>query len=64
MSRSYKKPITKDPKYKDYWKIIRRVTKMAVKQGKEPKNPRTIINDYDYIDWIRKEDNLKIKKRK
>lgn len=53
MSRSYKKPIYKDKGIgkKLYNRAIRRVQKIAVKQGKDIPNPKTIINDYDYCDY-------------
>ena len=55
MSRSRKKPVLKD-NYKNrtalYWRTVRRVTKLAVRQGKEIPSPKTIINDYDYSDYI------------
>lgn len=52
MSRSRKKPILKDKKYKEYWRVIRREWKQSVHKGKEPRDKREIVNDYDYIDWI------------
>lgn len=51
MSRSRKKAIYKDKKLKEYHKIVRRVTKQAIKQGEEIPNPKVIINDYDYSDY-------------
>jgi hypothetical protein len=53
MSRSYKKAIFKDkPIYKKtYWRTIRRVQRMALKQDKDIPDPKTIINNYDYCDY-------------
>ncbi len=56
MSRSYKLPIFKDKprNYKRtaaYWRPIRRATKVAVQQGREIPEPKTIVNDYDYCDY-------------
>lgn len=54
MSRSKKKPIYKDKGIgkRLYWRTIRRVQKLALKQGKDIPNKRAIINDYDYCDYI------------
>jgi len=57
MSRSKKLPIIKDKprNYKRtalYWRKIRRVNKMEVTQGKDPINPKLLINDYNYCDYI------------
>ena len=66
MSRSRKRPIIKDVGFmkRDYWKVIRRVHKQEIKKhhhefmylGWEDDfvltNPKSIINDYDYCDWI------------
>ena len=57
MSRSYKKhKILKDrprnyKKSTAYWKRVRRKLKLLTKQGKEPINPKSIVNDYDYCDY-------------
>lgn len=56
MSRSRKLPIIKDrPRnYKKstfYWRIVRRVQKSLLKSGKEIKNPKEIIDDYNYSDY-------------
>ncbi|MCK5139027.1 MAG: hypothetical protein KAQ85_04220 [Thermodesulfovibrionia bacterium] len=51
MSRSYKKPILKDNKYREYWRVIRREWKQSVKDNKEPRDRRLIVNDYNYMDW-------------
>jgi hypothetical protein len=68
MSRSYREPIIKDrPRnYKKstwYWRTIRRITKMFVKQGKDVPNPKSIINDYDYCDWTFNADPIKGKRK-
>ena len=59
MSRSYKKSIIKDcPRnYKKsvlYWRKIRRVQKQYVSDNEDViiPHPKSIINDYDYIDYI------------
>lgn len=55
MSKSYKKAISKisGPLRADYWKIVRRRIKMAVKSEKEViPNPKEVVNDYDYVDWV------------
>ena len=53
MSRSRKKPIVKGNGYMKslYHKIIRRISKQALKQGREIPDPKTIIDDYDYIEY-------------
>lgn len=56
MSKSIRKPYIKDhPRNvnhaSSYWKKIRRVLKQLVSQGKEPKNPKEITNNYDYMDY-------------
>jgi len=52
MSRSYKKAIYKDSRdHRLYHRIIRRISKQFLKQGKEIPNPKTVINDYDYCDY-------------
>ena len=46
MSRSYKKAIYKDSRdHRLYHRIIRRISKQFLKQGKEIPNPKTVIND-------------------
>jgi len=58
MSRSYKKAIWKDNGigHRIYHRLIRRVTKQAIREGKEIPNPKTIINDYEYMDyWFKAE---------
>lgn len=59
MSRSYKLPWIKDrprniKKSTLYWRVIRRVLKQLVKQNKEPKSPKEIVNDWNHCDyrWI------------
>jgi len=55
MSRSRKNyAIFKDKGFrkKNYWKTIRRTWRQEIKTGKDISNPRTIINDYDYCDYI------------
>lgn len=54
MSRSYKKPVLKIKGfYKDiYHRIIRRVSKQYLNNGKDIPNPKTIMLDYDYTDYI------------
>jgi hypothetical protein len=53
MSRSYKKPIVKIKGiYKDiYWRIVRRVQKQQLRND-NLQDKKTIINDWDYIDYI------------
>ena len=62
MSRSKRKPIIKDrPRnYKKstmYWRMVRRRQKIETNQIKnqdeiEITNPKSIVNDYDYCDYI------------
>lgn len=58
MSDSKRKAIIKDrprnaKKSTLYWRKIRRVTKQLVGIGEEDlPNPKSIINDYDYCDYI------------
>ena len=58
MSRSWRRPVLKDKygskekKTKEYWRTVRRVSKDYVRRGLEPPNPKVIINDYNYIDYI------------
>lgn len=54
MGNSSKKAITKIKGYlkEKYHRIIRRVTKQDLKENKDLRNPKEIINDYDYIDYI------------
>jgi hypothetical protein len=54
MSRSYKKAIYKDKGWikNIYWRIIRRVQKQCLKQGKDIPNPKQIIEDCDYHDYV------------
>jgi len=60
MARSYKKAIIKDKKPSNnmYHKIVRRVSKHALKQGKEIPDPKVIVNDYDYCDYIFDMENI------
>ena len=58
MSRSKKKPFVKDKGHlkRNYWKIVRSVHKQQLKKDWDDpdfvfKNPKSIINDYDYCDW-------------
>lgn len=65
MSKSRKKPIIKDVGFmkRDYWRVVRRVHKQEIRKQKRDfsylgweddfvlKNPKSIINDYDYCDW-------------
>ncbi len=54
MSRSYKKAIIRDkkPSNNTYHKKVRRVSKQALREGKEIPEARVIVNDYDYCDYI------------
>ena len=54
MSRSYKKAIIKDKKPSNnmYHKKVRRVSKQALREGKEIPDAKVIVNDYDYHDRI------------
>jgi hypothetical protein len=63
MSRSKRKPIIKDrPRNKKkstlYWRIVRRVINGRVRILKDNPTeeqlpePKEIVNDYDYCDWI------------
>jgi len=74
MSRSYKKtPVTKrDGVMKDtYWRTVRSRTKNILRSKDIEEldedglpDPKTIINDYNYIDSINyDEDNLKNKRK-
>lgn len=58
MSRSRKRPIYKDKaRFKSiYWKVIRREWKQSLNNNYyhedfELRNPKSIINDYDYSDY-------------
>lgn len=53
MARSYKLPIEKDKGYnkREYRRRIRRVQKFYFRQGKDIPHFRSIVNDYDYMDW-------------
>jgi len=60
MSRSFKKPIIKD-KDKSRNKILNRIVRRRLRQvlntsdnleNLELPNPKTIVNDYTYCDWI------------
>ena len=57
MSRSRKKPIIKDTCWTElYWRPIRREWKQKLKSQLYNddfylRNPKEIINDYDYCDW-------------
>lgn len=79
MSRSRKKPIIKDNGFhKDnYWRTVRRVQKSQL--SKIPRNidvtdleddldvdippNKSIVNDYDYCDWINYDDREKAKRK-
>lgn len=56
MSRSRRKyPIIRDVGYMKsiYWRVIRRIWKHEIQSNKEVlSNPKELINDYDYCDWI------------
>lgn len=62
MSRSRKKAILKDKprngkKASSYWRAVRSRIKTAIKSCKnyeelEIPNPKTVVNDYDYCDYI------------
>ncbi len=60
MSRSRKKvPIYKDRGFRkdSYWKTVRRRYKTIIKGNRDEEslqfpNPKTIVNDYDYCDWL------------
>ena len=59
MSRSRKKPYVKDKglSTREYWSRIRREWKQKIKQDYYKdnfvlRNPKEIINDWDYCDWI------------
>ena len=54
MSRSKKRPIVKDNGIgkRFYHRAVRRVQKAAVRAGQDIPDRRTIINDYDYCDYI------------
>ena len=61
MSNSYRKPVIKDkPRSKkrtpEYWRKVRRVQRQQTDKNNleelEISNPKSIINDYDYCDWI------------
>lgn len=55
MSRSRKLPVLKDKSFKKklYWRNIRSRINQLVRVGEEElPDPKTLINDYDYIDWI------------
>lgn len=55
MSRSYKKPILKDSPCigkRSYHRVIRRAAKQLVKQDKDVPHRNSMINQYDYCDWI------------
>ena len=55
MSRSKKKfGIFKDVGHlkKHYNKMFRRINKQRIKQGKDPKLLKEVVNDYDVCDWI------------
>lgn len=54
MSRSHRKAIIKDKKPSNnmYHKKVRRVSKQALREGKEIPEAKIIVNDYDYCDYI------------
>jgi hypothetical protein len=64
MSRSVKKPIYKDgtgDRTRWYWRTVRRSINSDVKklmrlndldEDAIIREPREIVNDYDYIDWV------------
>ena len=39
---------------KMYWKLIRRIQKQDLANGRDIRNEKEIINDWDYIDYISK----------
>ena len=52
MSRSYKKsPWVQDGKLREYWRIVRRVSKQFLNMGKEIPNKHEIVNQYNHRDW-------------
>lgn len=53
MSKSRRKAIIKDSprnykKSSKYWRIVRRVQKMDLNNEKDVRNPKSIVNDYDF----------------
>jgi len=65
MSRSKRKAIIKDrprnfKKSTFYWKRIRRIINNLIRNGDEDlPNPKEIINDYDYCDYVYDMENNK-----
>lgn len=69
MSRSCKKPVIKErprniKKSTLYWRTIRRHIKNTMKSTslecfRDLPNPKTIVNDYDYCDYIFRSSNKK-----
>jgi uncharacterized protein YchJ len=54
MGKSYKKnAIVKISGWarRFYWSIVRSRNKQELKQNKDLSNPKTIINDWDYVDY-------------
>jgi hypothetical protein len=54
MSRSLKRNILKETskgRKAWYWRTVRRVQKMFLKQGKEIPDKRIIVDDYNYSDY-------------
>ena len=59
MSKSTKLPVLKDRGWRksEYWKVIRRTWKSIIKGSRDVEeidlpHPHSIVNDYDYHDWI------------
>lgn len=52
MSKSYRKPFWKDKSdHTWYNRIFRRVNKQLLKEEKELKQMRELVNDWDVCDW-------------
>jgi len=71
MSRSYKQPIEKDNKYRKYWKSVRSVQKQDLIRSAslvdteeiEIRPAKSIVNDYDYCDYIFRDCGIKYKRK-
>ena len=64
MSRSRKKiPVVKDKGDKSYNKKLRRINKIRINQGKEPKQMNEVVNQYDVCDWWFLTDDEKYKRK-
>ena len=35
-----------------YWKLIRRIQKQDLNNGRDVRDPKEIINNYDYTDYV------------